>query len=129
VSRRVYDGDAVVAEWDDDTRTYRRWDKGALVEERPYDVAEAAALVEAGRCAARESARDSLLGKVDAAIAADLAYLDSADLGDRPVGTGRGTSHPPDPADRGATADRRRPPRRHIRNVTDPMMEVPDGVA
>jgi len=78
VSRRVYDGGAVVAEWDDDTRTYRRWDGDALVEERPYNEAETAPLDEAENCVARESAQVTLLGKVDAAIAADLTYLDSA---------------------------------------------------
>jgi len=78
VSRRVYDGGGLVQEWDDDTRTYRHWDGGVLVEARPYDATEAAALLEAETCTARRGARDSLLSKVDAAIAADLAYLDSA---------------------------------------------------
>ena len=78
MSRRVYDGGVVVEEWDDDIRTYRRWDDGALVEERPYDEFEVSPLLEAEKCLARETAQSSLLAKVDAAITADLAYLDSA---------------------------------------------------
>jgi len=76
VGARVFDGGAVAQEWDDDTRTYRRWDDGVLVEEREYDEDEAAPLAEAEACEAREEARESLLDKVDAAIEADLAYLD-----------------------------------------------------
>jgi len=78
VSRRVYDGDVVVAEWDDDIRTHRWRDVDGAWQARPYDKAEAKPLLEAEMCSARQATRGSLLAKVDAALAADLAYLDSA---------------------------------------------------
>lgn len=40
MSRRIYDQGVLVQEWDDVTQTYRRWDGGVLVEERPYTTAE-----------------------------------------------------------------------------------------
>ena len=78
MGRRTYDGGSLVAEWDDDTRTHRWVDGDGVWQDRPYDEDEAAPLVKAETDEVRESARESLLGKVDAALAADLAYLDSA---------------------------------------------------
>jgi len=72
VSRRVYAGGQILQEWDDATRTYRDADG-----ERPYTEDEAAPLVQAERVIARESTRATLLARVDAAIVADLDYLDT----------------------------------------------------
>ena len=78
MSGRTYDDGQLVQEWDDDTRTYRWMDTDGAWQERPYDEVEAAPLAEADAADTRTAARESLLGKVDAALAADLAYLDSA---------------------------------------------------
>ena len=77
MSRRVYDSGRLVEEWDDATRTYRRWVGDALVEERPYTTAEAAPLVAAERDSRQAITRADLLSRIDAALSADLAYLAS----------------------------------------------------
>jgi len=78
VSRRIWHDGRVVEEWDDAARTYRRYDSaGSLVEERPYTGDEAAALVAAESHTARTLVRNALLAKTDAALQADLTYLDS----------------------------------------------------
>lgn len=77
MSRRTWRDGRLVEEWDDNTRTYRRFDPdGALAEERAYTETEAAALVAADESSAREANRATLLAKVDFALAADLNYLE-----------------------------------------------------
>ena len=75
MSRRIYADGALVEEWDDGTRTYRRLAAGEVVEERPYSEDEAAALQQADVDSQRQAARASLLAKVDTALVADLDYL------------------------------------------------------
>ena len=76
MSARTYSGGLLVEEWDDDARTYGWADADGGWQTRAYDEDEAAPLVEADKEDAQESTRASLLEKVDAAIEADLAYLE-----------------------------------------------------
>lgn len=49
MSRRVFTDGVLLQEWDDATRTYRRWSTaGVLLEERAYTAGEIAAIVGAG---------------------------------------------------------------------------------
>lgn len=75
-------GDAVVREqWDGDTRIYRRWQDGQLVEERPFTEAENAAADRQLTDAAREVNRRALVDRVRTALATDQAYLDKVQAG------------------------------------------------
>jgi hypothetical protein len=62
MSRKVYDDGQLVEEWDDDTTTYRRFDDGEVVEERPYSVTEAEVVerreAEVVRASAAQALRD-----------------------------------------------------------------------
>ena len=40
MSRQVSEGGALVEWWDDDTRTYTRYEGGEVVESRPYTTVE-----------------------------------------------------------------------------------------
>lgn len=75
MSTRTYADGQLVEEWDDLTRTYRRFGDDPL--ERPYTEDEAARLVAAETVAMRAITRADLLSRIDVAIGANLAFLSS----------------------------------------------------
>lgn len=69
--RHVYRDGQLVETWDDDALTYSWLDPDLGWTSRPYTPDEA-------RYLQRQRTRAALLGRLDAAIAIDLAYLDSS---------------------------------------------------
>lgn len=61
MSRKVYDAGELVEEWDDSTRTFRRFEDGVLVEERSYaDEERAASSIQTNMEILTQAARDGL---------------------------------------------------------------------
>ena len=75
-------GDAITREqWDTDARTYRRWEHGTLVLERPFTDAENASTGAAVADDRRLANRAELLARARAAQATNAAYLDAVAAG------------------------------------------------
>ena len=72
---------SVREEWDTDTRTYRRWGDGQLVEERPFTDVEGACVDEQARDARRATAQAALVDRIRIALASNSAYLDKVTAG------------------------------------------------
>ena len=72
---------SVVEQWDVPSRTYRRYDCGVLVEERPFNDAENATADQQIADAARRANQQALLEQACADLAANQAYLDAVTAG------------------------------------------------
>ncbi|MFF7966770.1 hypothetical protein ACFZC3_15560 [Streptomyces sp. NPDC007903] len=70
-----------VEQWDVPSRTYRRYDCGELVEERPFNDAENSCADQALSDQARRTMQASLLDQAAADMAANQAYLDKVTAG------------------------------------------------
>lgn len=70
-----------VQQWDVPSRTYRRYDCGALVEERPFTEAENANADQAIADEARRATQAALLKKARSDLAHNQAYLDAIGAG------------------------------------------------
>jgi hypothetical protein len=68
-------------QWDVPSRTYRRWENGVLVEERPFTAAENASADEQLADDARRATLADLQARARAAITADAAYLSAVVAG------------------------------------------------
>ncbi|MBP5875647.1 hypothetical protein PV413_03650 [Streptomyces scabiei] len=68
-------------QWDAPTRTYRRFECGALVEERPFTPAEDAWALTRTVEDTRRANRDQLGARVRTALANNAAYLDKVQAG------------------------------------------------
>jgi hypothetical protein len=68
-------------QWDAPTRTYRRFEGGALVEERPFTPAENSWAQTRTVEDARRTNRDQLGARVRTALASNAAYLDKVQAG------------------------------------------------
>jgi cytosine/adenosine deaminase-related metal-dependent hydrolase len=79
MSRKVYDDGQLVEEWDDDTTTYRRFDDGEVVEERPYSVTEAEVVERREAEVVRASAAQALRDQLAAGVASIRAARDAAE--------------------------------------------------
>jgi hypothetical protein len=79
MSRRTYVDGLLVEEWDDDTMTYRRFEDGALVEERPYTAAEADDITRRAAEMERESKLQQLRDQLAAGVADILAARAAAE--------------------------------------------------
>ena len=76
MSSLVTAGGALVEQWDDATRTYRRWDKAQkLVEERPYTTDEAAGLEAIVAVDLTRRRRQTLIDALAVALSTNLDYL------------------------------------------------------
>ena len=76
MSSLVTAGGALVEQWDDATRTYRRWDKAQqLVEERPYTTNEAAGLDAVVAVDLTRKRRQTLIDALSVALSTNLDYL------------------------------------------------------
>ncbi|MFF9310071.1 hypothetical protein ACF1BS_04085 [Streptomyces sp. NPDC014748] len=71
----------VVEQWDVPTRTYRRYQCGVLVEERPFTDAENATTDQQIADAARRTTQAALLEQARADLATNQAYLDAVAAG------------------------------------------------
>ncbi|MFI5973500.1 hypothetical protein [Streptomyces sp. NPDC051452] len=72
---------SVIEQWDVPSRTYRRYECGTLVEERPFTDAENASADEALADEARRAAQAALLVQVHTDLADNQTYLDSVAAG------------------------------------------------
>ncbi|MCI3277536.1 hypothetical protein [Streptomyces cylindrosporus] len=72
---------SVVEQWDVPSRTYRRYEAGALVVERPFTDAENACADQALADAARRATQAALIERARADLAANQAYLDAVAAG------------------------------------------------
>jgi hypothetical protein len=68
-------------QWDVPSRTYRRWENGVLVEERPFTAAENASADEQLADDARRATLADLQARARAAITTDRVYLDAVTAG------------------------------------------------
>ena len=76
MSTTMTSGGVLVQQWDDATRTYRRWDKAQqLVEERPYTTDEAAGLDAIVAVDLTRQRRQTLVDALAVALSTDLDYL------------------------------------------------------
>ena len=76
MSTTVTAGGVLVEQWDDATRTYRRWDKAQqLVEERPYTTNEAAGLDAVVAVDLTRKRRQTLIDALAVALSTNLDYL------------------------------------------------------
>jgi hypothetical protein len=72
---------SIVEQWDVPSRTYRRYDCGALVEERPFTDAENASADQAIADAERRATQAALLERARQDLATNQAYLDAVAAG------------------------------------------------
>lgn len=72
---------SITEQWDAPTRTYRRYECGVLVEERPFTAAEDAWVQARAVEDTRRANRDQLGARVRTALATNAAYLDKVTAG------------------------------------------------
>lgn len=72
---------SIVEQWDVPSRTYRRYECGVLVEERPFTAAENASADEQLADAARSANGRQLLERARTDLATNQAYLDAVAAG------------------------------------------------
>ncbi|MEU1596216.1 hypothetical protein ABZ468_25990 [Streptomyces sp. NPDC005708] len=72
---------SVVEQWDVPARTYRRYDHGALVEERPFTDTENASADQAIADTSRRANAGALLERARSDLATNTAYLDKVTAG------------------------------------------------
>jgi hypothetical protein len=82
---QLQDG-SVIEQWDVPSRTYRRYDCGVLVEERPFSAAENASADQQIADEARRTTQAALLEQARTDLAANQAYLDSVAAGTATTG-------------------------------------------